>query len=91
MDRIVNRETVAMHNFVSAANTFADQMDRVLDRLNLDTDSAYGYMQDESGHNALQVLRTFHDDAKQIVERARYLAEQIQRSAKALEESDALL
>ena len=91
MNRIVDRESVAMKTFSTEVEDIACDMESVASHLRQMLYEAEGYMQDESGKRAILIIQELVEDTLVGVNSMRSIADAVAKSADLLEQSDSLL
>lgn len=91
MNHIVNRESIGMRTFATASYSITEELSDTCSILTQELYDAKRYMQDESGQEAISIVENLVQETLVATNYIRTLAENINKSAKLLEESDNLL
>lgn len=91
MNRIIHRDSSAMRIFSSASENLAGELEESSSRLWGMIQDASGYMQDESGTKAIEIVFDLLEEVHASIQALYRLANHINESAKLLEEADLLL
>lgn len=91
MDRIVNRDSTAIRTFSSASENLAGELAESAARLFEMIQEATGYMQDEGGKTAIEIVLDLLEEICASIHVLYCLVDQLNESARLLDEADLLL
>lgn len=91
MNRVIHRDSTAMRIFSSASENIAGELEESTARLWGMIQEALGYMQDESGREAIEIVFELLEEVQASIQVLYSLVNQINESAKLMEEADLLL
>lgn len=91
MNHLIHRESLGMKQFSSESCNIASELEDICAHLRQVVCNARSYIQDQSGMEAISVVEELLKDTTVAVGTIHVLANQIEKSAILIEESDTLL
>ncbi len=91
MNRIVNRDSDTMRAFARASTSITREFEAVSDHLSSLLYDAEENMQDQSGRDAITIIRDIIAELDGEIKKIAYVSQQITKSAEVLDETNELL